>query len=76
MDAAPVLVHEYGHTIQSMILGPLYLFVIGIPSCIWAFTPYFQKLRSKGKYSYYDFYPEKWANYLGSKVTGQSAPQR
>ena len=24
--------HEHGHQIQSMILGPLYLFVIGIPS--------------------------------------------
>ena len=28
-------VHEYGHTIQSIILGPLFLLVIGIPSCIW-----------------------------------------
>ena len=27
-----LLVHEYGHTIQSLILGPLYLIVIGIPS--------------------------------------------
>jgi len=28
------LVHEYGHTIQSIILGPLYLLIIGIPSSI------------------------------------------
>ena len=30
-----ILVHEYGHTIQSLILGPLYLIVIGIPSLLW-----------------------------------------
>jgi hypothetical protein len=28
--------HEYGHSIQSKILGPLYLFIIGIPSLLWA----------------------------------------
>ena len=27
-----LLVHEYGHTIQSFIFGPLYLIVMGIPS--------------------------------------------
>ena len=27
--------HELGHTIQSKILGPLYLIVIGIPSIIY-----------------------------------------
>lgn len=32
-----LLVHEYGHTIQSLILGPLYLIVIGIPSTLWGF---------------------------------------
>lgn len=26
------LKHEYGHSIQSKILGPLYLIVIGLPS--------------------------------------------
>lgn len=52
--------HELGHCKQSMILGPLYLFVIGIPSLIWAavFVPGYGK-------SYYDFYTEKWADKLG-----------
>lgn len=27
--------HEYGHTIQSRILGPLYLILIGMPSLLW-----------------------------------------
>ena len=55
--------HEYGHTLQSKYLGWLYLLVIGLPSLIWAqcFEWYWSR---EGK-SYYDFYPEKWANKLG-----------
>ena len=55
--------HEYGHTIQSMILGPLYLLVIGLPSIIWAGC--FGKYRKKHHKSYYSFYTEKWADKLG-----------
>ena len=49
------IAHEFdGHTVDSKIFGPLYLFIIGIPSllnAIFGFTK-----------SYYDFYTEKWAN--------------
>lgn len=69
-DPTRVLVHEYGHTIQSCILGPLYLFVIGIPSFIWAHYPRFERNRRNGKYTYSRFYPESWANKLGRKYTG------
>lgn len=55
--------HEYGHTIQSIILGPLYLLVIGLPSIIWAGC--FGKYRKKHHKSYYSFYTEKWADKLG-----------
>jgi len=65
-----VLVHEYGHTIQSIILGPLFLFVIGIPSLLWASLPYFNRLRVRKNLSYYWLYCEKWANVLGDKVCG------
>lgn len=68
-------VHEYGHTIQSLILGPLYLFVIGIPSLIWCNSKKFITLREEKCVSYFDFYPEKWANYLGEKITKLSAPK-
>ena len=54
--------HEYGHSIQSKILGPLYLLVIGLPSIIWAGL--FEKYRNKHKISYYSFFTEKWANKL------------
>lgn len=71
-----VKVHEYGHTIQSIILGPLFLFVIGIPSCVWAFTPVFNRWRKAGRYKYTDFYPEKWANKLGEKILKEPSTWR
>ena len=52
--------HEYGHQIQSFILGPLYLLVIGLPSLIWCWI--IHPLTNK---SYYWFYTEKWADKLG-----------
>lgn len=64
-----IKVHEYGHTIQSIILGPLFLPVIGIPSCLWANIPCLKQYRKNHKISYYSFYPEKWANYLGERIT-------
>jgi hypothetical protein len=70
------LVHEFGHTIQSLILGPLYMFVIGIPSIIWCNSKKYIKLRKEKGVSYFDFYPEKWANHLGSKITKLPAPKR
>lgn len=68
-----IITHEYGHTIQSVMLGPLYLFVIGIPSTVWAFIPVLVKKRRENKISYFAFFTEKWANYLGEKYTGEKA---
>ena len=42
-----LLVHEYGHTIQSLILGPLYLIAMGIPSTLWGFLPSCHRKRWK-----------------------------
>ena len=67
-----LLVHEYGHTIQSLIFGPLYLIVMGIPSTLWGFLPYFQNKRNNGV-SYFSFFTEKLANYLGEKVTKEKS---
>lgn len=69
-------VHEYGHTIQSLILGPFYLFIIGIPSMIWCNAKKYIKLRKEKNISYFDFYPEKWANWLGEKTTKLSCPKQ
>lgn len=62
-------IHEFGHTIQSIILGPLYLLVIGLPSGLWCALPVCRGYRERHGVSYYRFYPERWANYLGEKIT-------
>ena len=65
-----LLVHEYGHTIQSLLLGPAYLIVIGIPSTLWGFLPHLNRKRHVQQISYFSFFTEKWANALGEQVTG------
>ena len=57
--------HELGHTIQSKILGPLYLIVIGIPSITNCDLR--RIFTSSRKKNYYDFFSEKSANYLSEK---------
>lgn len=62
-------IHEYGHTVQSLILGPVWLFVIAIPSMIWCNTPYFVKMRKEKNVSYYRAYCEGWSNVCGAWAT-------
>lgn len=54
--------HEYGHTRQSLYLGPLYLIIIGIPSILWAMI---HKTIAPDKL-YNWFYTEAWADKLGN----------
>lgn len=68
-----IIVHEYGHTIQSLILGPLYLPVIGLPSLIWNNVPALERRRIRRNYSYYSFYTERWANHLGELITKEKS---
>ena len=60
-----ILRHEYGHCIQSMILGPLYLPVVGIPSLVRSLV---WQIADRPDRTYYLGYPEKWANRLGGMV--------
>ena len=69
----PVRIHEYGHTIQSLLLGPLYLAVIGIPSYLWANLPVFVRLRREKKIPYTALFAESWASRLGEKAAGEKA---
>ena len=65
-------VHEYGHTVQSLILGPVYLFVVGLPSCAWSHR-YLRRsaiYRSRG-IAYTDRFPEHSADRLGEYATGE-----
>lgn len=57
------LQHESGHCRQSLILGPVYLLVIAIPSVLHFAV--LQIARKFGKeWDYYSFYTEKWADSL------------
>lgn len=68
-----VAVHEFGHTYQALLLGPLYPFVIGIPSLSWGSIPVFQKIRDEKNLSYTWLFCEKWASDLGEKALHEEA---
>lgn len=68
LDCRPLLVHEYGHALQSLVLGPLYPFVISIPSALWFLLPCCRKYRKRRRVSYYSFYTERWAEVWGERV--------
>ena len=59
-----IVSHEAeGHIIDSYILGPLYLIIIGIPSFLHANFGFTK--------NYYDFYTEKLANYHAGLETDE-----
>lgn len=62
--------HEWGHSVQSRWLGPFYLLIIGIPSSLRNLYGRWVYYRT-GQYwtGYYDGFPEKQANELGSRFT-------
>ncbi len=66
-----LLVHEYGHSLQSLLLGPLYLPVILLPSMVWAGLPALGRWRQQKCRPYAWLYTESWANRLGEWATGQ-----
>ncbi len=71
-----LLVHEYGHTVQSLIFGPLYLVIIGLPSILWAGLPPCRKMRRKRRIPYTVFFTERFANFLGEKATREKSLER
>jgi hypothetical protein len=54
--------HETGHTIQSAILGPVYLLVVALPS---VFLFWWRRGFNKSLDWYKSHYPENWADKLG-----------
>jgi hypothetical protein len=71
-NARKVRVHEYGHCIQSLVLGPLYL-IVGLISLCWANLPAFRRLRREKKIPYTACFVESWASRWGEWVTGEEA---
>ena len=66
-------IHEFGHCVQSILLGPLYWIVVALPSFIWCNLPYFAKMHDKPetKHVYYKLYCEGWANVWGAAWSGE-----
>ena len=60
--------HEFGHSVQSLFFGPLYLIIIGLPSIFRVIygSLYFSHKKEKWP-NYYKGYPENWADKLGMK---------
>lgn len=62
-------IHEYGHTIQLLLLGPVWILAVGLPSFVWCNFKSCINYRKKHGVSYYSFYCEAWADSLGQKYT-------
>ena len=61
--------HEYGHAKQSVMLGPAYLIVVGIPSLSRVFyRKCFRKRYGMHWKNYFNGYPENWADRLGGVI--------
>ena len=71
-NAELIRVHEYGHTIQSLVLGPFMLF-IGIISVVWGNLPYFERIRREENVPYTACFVEYWASKWGELVTKEKA---
>ena len=67
-----IRVHEYGHTIQSLLLGP-FMFFVGVISVIWGDLPYFEKKRREQGVPYTACFVEAWASKWGELVTKEKA---
>ena len=66
-----VVAHEYGHSRQSLILGWLYLPLVGFPSVIgnvWNRLFHKKWTSDQREKWYYNRYPENWADRLGGVI--------
>lgn len=66
-----LLVHEYGHCVQSLVFGPAYVPLFVLPSLVWAGMPALVRMRERRAYSYYRFYTERLADVLAERVLGE-----
>lgn len=71
-NAQLIRVHEYGHTIQNLVLGPLMLFV-GIISVTWGNHPCFDRLRRESGVPYTACFVEAWASKWGELTSKEPA---
>lgn len=64
--------HETGHAIQSKLLGPFYLLIIGLPSFTRAvYSRYYYRKYGMQWENYFNAFPENWADKLGGILRKQ-----
>lgn len=66
--ADPLQVHEFGHTLQALMLGPFYLIFVGPISLVWAKSKKYRRLRREKNIPYSACFVERWADNLGKSV--------
>lgn len=71
-DAARIRVHEYGHSVQSIVLGPLFC-AVGLISILWGQLACFARLRRERRLAYTACFVEAWASKWGELATGEEA---
>ncbi len=57
-----IIAHEYGHSLQSLYLGWLYLPLVGLPSMVRSII---WNKYGLDRERYFNAFPEKWADKLG-----------
>jgi len=58
--------HEFGHSIQSRMLGPIYLVIVGLPSAMRHLYSIWHIRKTGNNWdAYYAGFPENWADKLG-----------
>lgn len=67
-----VRVHEYGHSMQNIVLGPLMIFP-GMISLVWGNHPRCARLREEKHLPYTHCFVEAWASRWGEFSTGEPA---
>ena len=74
MEKERICVHEYGHTVQSLLFGPAYLLLVGLPSMLRAAR--FNRMERRNipaKEKYSAHWPENNANRMGERFLGGKA---
>jgi hypothetical protein len=67
--------HELGHSVQSRLLGPLYLPIVGVPSVARvAYAVAYRTVTGKRWGGYYSGWPEKSADRLGGVDASRRPP--
>lgn len=68
--------HEFGHSIQQLIFGPLFVFIIGIPSAVryWYFELTPNKPHQDYDYVWFEYTASKWGTSWINKIENKNIP--